>query len=147
MLLLVINVVHLSAAWPAGRVIRRAGAWRALAAAFGLTAVGLAGVLAAPSPVWLAVPMACYAVGQVAANSAAGDLVLRLGGGGGRAVGMLRLSSDVGLVAGPAAVGVLADVAGVAAPFPALALLTAVGAVAAWRGASVPARDPAGDCP
>lgn len=133
-LLLTINVVHLSAAVPAGRVIRRAGARRSLAAGYALTAVGLACVLAAPSVGWLALPMAFYAVGQVAANSAAGDLVLRLGGGGGRAVGVLRLSSDVGLVAGPAAVGVLVDVAGVAAPFPVLAGLTALGALAAALG-------------
>jgi hypothetical protein len=67
--------------------------------------------------------MALYAVGQVAGNSSAGDLILRLGGGGGRAVGAVRLSSDIGLVAGPAAVGVLADVAGVTAPFTVLGVV------------------------
>ena len=71
----------------------------------------------APSAPWLIAPLALYAIGQVAGNSSAGDLILRLGGGGGRAVGAVRLSSDVGLVAGPAAVGVLADAAGVDAPF------------------------------
>ena len=140
-LLLVINAVHLLAAVPAGRIIRRAGAARALAAGFGLSAVGLALVLAAPGQGWLLGPMTLYAIGQVAGNSAAGDLVLRLGGGGGRAVGLVRLTSDVGLVVGPAAVGVLADVAGVAAPFPVLALLTGGAGLAAWRWGS-PVRTP-----
>ena len=133
-LLLVINAVHLLAAIPAGRVIRRAGAAPALAAGFGLTTVGLALVLAAPGEGWLLGPMVLYAVGQVTANSAAGDLLLRLGGGGGRAVGLVRLTSDVGLVLGPAAVGALADAAGVGAPFPVLAALTVFGAAATWRG-------------
>jgi hypothetical protein len=68
--------------------------------------------------------MALYAIGQVAGNSSAGDLILRLGGGGGRAVGAVRLSSDVGLVVGPAAAGVLTDAAGVDASFTVLGLLT-----------------------
>jgi len=117
MMLLFVNVVHLASAVPIGRIIRRAGAARALAIGFGVGGVGLLLVPFAPSAPWLAVPLALYAVGQVAGNSSAGDLILRLGGGGGRAVGAVRLSSDVGLVAGPAAVGALADAAGVAAPF------------------------------
>ena len=139
-LLLVINAVHLLAAVPAGRVIRRVGAARALAGGFALTAVGLALVLLAPGQGWLLAPMALYAVGQVTSNSAAGDLLLRLGGGGGRAVGFVRLTSDIGLVVGPAAVGVLADAAGVAAPFPVLAALTGAAAVATWRGTARPRR-------
>jgi hypothetical protein len=75
--------------------------------------------------------LALYAIGQVAGNSSAGDLILRLGGGGGRAVGAVRLSSDLGLVGGPAAVGVLVDAAGVAAPF------TVFGAVALAAMATV----------
>ncbi len=132
-LLLVINAVHLLAAVPAGRFIRRFGAMRALAASFAMTALGLALVRVAPDQGWLLAPMALYAVGQVAGNSAAGDLLLRLGGHGGRAVGLVRLTSDVGLVAGPAAVGLLADTAGVGAPFVALAALSAAAAIAAWR--------------
>jgi hypothetical protein len=48
---------------------------------------------------------------------------------------MVRLSSDVGMVAGPAAAGWLADAAGFGAPFVALAVLSAVTgtAVAALR--------------
>jgi MFS family permease len=117
MMLLFVNVVHLASAVPIGRIIRRAGAARALAIGFGVGGAGLLLVPFAPSAPWLLAPMALYAVGQVAGNSSAGDLILRLGGGGGRAVGAVRLSSDVGLVAGPAAVGALADTAGVSAPF------------------------------
>ncbi|HEU5432859.1 MAG TPA: hypothetical protein VFU81_14425, partial [Thermomicrobiales bacterium] len=63
--------------------------------------------------------------------SAAGDLILRLGGGGGRAVGMVRLSSDMGMVVGPAAAGWLADAAGYGAPFVALAGMSVGAAVLA----------------
>jgi hypothetical protein len=85
--------------------------------------------------------MALYAVGQVAGNSSAGDLILRLGGGGGRAVGAVRLSSDIGLVAGPAAVGALADAAGVAAPFTALGVVALVAmAATVFLGRQAPPR-------
>jgi MFS family permease len=132
MMLLFVNLVHLSSAVPIGGIIRRAGAARALAIGFGIAGLGMLLVPAAPSAPWLLVPMALYAVGQVAGNSSAGDLILRLGGGGGRAVGAVRLSSDVGLVAGPAAAGALADAAGVAAPFVVLGVvaLAAMGTVA-----------------
>ena len=133
-LLLVVNVVHLSAAIPAGRLIRRVGASVALAGGFGLTAIGLAFVLIVPSEGWLLGPIMLYAVGQVTGSSAAGDLLLRRGGGGGRAVGFVRLTSDIGLVAGPAGVGALADAAGVAAPFAALAAVAMIAAVSTWYG-------------
>jgi MFS family permease len=130
MLLLIVNVVHLTSAVPVGRIIRKAGAARALAIGFGIGGVGLLLVPLAPSAPWLLAPIALYAVGQLAGNSSAGDLILRLGGGGGRAVGAVRLSSDVGLVAGPAAVGALADAAGVEAPFAVLGVVTLVAMVA-----------------
>ncbi|HEX2282459.1 MAG TPA: MFS transporter [Thermomicrobiales bacterium] len=132
LMLLFVNVVHLTSAVPIGGIIRRAGAARALAIGFGIGGVGMLLVPVAPSATWLLAPMALYAVGQVAGNSSAGDLILRLGGGGGRAVGAVRLSSDVGLVAGPAAAGALADAAGVAAPFAVLGVvaLVAMGAAA-----------------
>jgi MFS family permease len=123
LMLLFVNVVHLASAVPIGGIIRKAGAARALAIGFGVGGAGLLLVPFAPSAPWLLAPMALYAVGQVAGNSSAGDLILRLGGGGGRAVGAVRLSSDIGLVAGPAAVGALADAAGVAAPFAALGVV------------------------
>jgi MFS family permease len=132
-LLLAVNIVHIAAALPVGRLIRRWGAAQTLIGGFAFTAVGLVLSLAAPGFLWLFPPMFFFACGQVAGSNAAGDLVLRLGGRGGRAVGMVRLSSDIGLVAGPAAVGALADVAGYASPFVALSLLSALAAFAAWR--------------
>jgi MFS family permease len=126
MMLLFVNLIHLGSAVPIGGMIRRAGAARALSFGFGIGGAGLLLVPLAPSAPWLLVPMALYAVGQVAGNSSAGDLILRLGGGGGRAVGAVRLSSDIGLVAGPAAVGALADVAGVAEPFTVLGVVALV---------------------
>lgn len=135
-LLLLTNFAHLGAAIPLGRGIRRFGASRMVGPSLAVTALGMISVLLAPASAWLALPMLIYAVGQIGGNTSAGDLVLRAGGQGGRAVGMLRLSSDVGLVAGPAAVGLLADAAGAAAPFVALSALTATAAVLSWRGRS-----------
>ena len=141
MMLLFVNVVHLASAVPIGGIIRKAGAARALAFGFGIGGAGLLLVPLAPSAPWLLAPMALYAVGQVAGNSSAGDLILRLGGGGGRAVGAVRLSSDVGLVAGPAAVGALADAAGVAAPFAVLGVVALVAmATLALVGRQAPLR-------
>ena len=130
-LLLVVNTIHLLAAFPAGTVIRRTGVAPALVAGFAVCAVGMALTVAAPTFVWLYPGMTLYAIGQIVANSAAGDLVLRAGGAGGRAVGLLRLTSDIGLVAGPVLAGLLADRAGTAAPFVVLAGLTAAGAAVA----------------
>jgi predicted MFS family arabinose efflux permease len=117
MLLFFVNGVHLLGAVPVGRVIATSGAVRALALGFGIGSIGLLVAPLAPSVPWLLGPIALYAIGQVAGSSSAGDLVLRLGGGGGRAVGAVRLSSDIGLVVGPAAVGALADASGVDAVF------------------------------
>jgi MFS family permease len=141
MLLLFVNLIHLGSAVPIGGMIRMAGAARALSFGFGICGAGLLLVPLAPSAPWLLVPMALYAVGQVAGNSSAGDLILRLGGGGGRAVGAVRLSSDIGLVAGPAAVGALADAAGVAAPFTVLGVVALVAtATAVVLGRQAPPR-------
>lgn len=136
LLLLAINTVHLVGAIPVGGVIKRAGPIVTLAAGLALSGLGMAMMAAAPSEAWLSVPIALYALGQVAGNSAAGDLLLRLGGRDGRAVGRVRLTSDVGMVIGPAAAGMLVDALGVRSPFVALAALSAVGAAiaaAAWR--------------
>ena len=141
MMLLFVNLIHLGSAVPIGGMIRKAGAARALSFGFGVGGAGLLLVPLAPSAPWLLVPMALYAVGQVAGNSSAGDLILRLGGGGGRAVGAVRLSSDIGLVAGPAAVGVLADAAGVAAPFTVLGVVALMAtATAVFLGRQAPGR-------
>jgi predicted MFS family arabinose efflux permease len=116
-LLLYVNVVHVLSAVPAGRAVRGTGSTLALAAGFGISGLGLLMVPIVSSPLWIAGPMALYGIGQMAGNIAAGDLILRLGGGGGRAVGAVRLSADIGMVAGPAAAGLLADTWGVQAPF------------------------------
>jgi MFS family permease len=131
-LLLTVNVLHLVSALPAGWLIRRVGSSRTMVIAFLCAAVGMVFVVLAPTLALLTPAMALVAAGQMAGNSATGDLVLRLGGGGGRAVGLVRLTSDIGLVVGPVMVGVLADMAGVQAPFLVLAGLTLVGAVVAW---------------
>src|SRR5215212_4616879 len=144
LMLLFVNLIHLASALPIGGIIRKAGAARALAIGFGIGGTGLLLVPLAPSTPWLLAPIALYAVGQVAGNSSAGDLILRLGGGGGRAVGAVRLSSDVGLVAGPAAVGALADAAGVAAPFAVLGVIALVAMAAVTllgRHSALPRRE------
>ncbi|MFN8676559.1 MAG: MFS transporter [Thermomicrobiales bacterium] len=135
LVLLFVNLVHLGAAVPFGRVISLAGAPIALAMGFGLAGLGLMLAPMADSPWVFAGPVALYAMGQVAGNSSAGDLILRKGGGGGKAVGAVRLSSDIGMVVGPAAAGVIADVAGVEAPFWVLGALSiaCAGAVGASR--------------
>ncbi|MBL8129448.1 MAG: MFS transporter, partial [Chloroflexia bacterium] len=135
LVLLFVNLVHLGAALPFGRVISLAGAPIALAIGFGLAGLGLMLAPMADSPWVFAGPVALYAMGQVAGNSSAGDLILRKGGGGGKAVGAVRLSSDIGMVVGPAAAGVIADVAGVEAPFWVLGALSiaCAGAVGASR--------------
>jgi MFS family permease len=128
LVLLFVNLVHLGAAVPFGRVIRLSGAPIALGMGFGLAGVGLVLAPLAPSPLYLAGPLALYAMGQVAGNSSAGDLILRLGGGGGKAVGAVRLSSDIGMVVGPALAGVIADATGVQASFSVLGILSLAGA-------------------
>lgn len=140
LLLLFVNVAHLVGALPVGRLIRKAGAPWTLAAGFGVVGLGMFLTPFAQGAAWLAAPLLLYAIGQVAGNSSAGDLILRLGGGGGRAVGAVRLSSDVGMVVGPAVVGLVADAAGVEAPFVVLGAVAlasmAVMLLVAWRNAA-----------
>lgn len=135
LVLLWVNVVHLVAAVPFGRVIRVTGAPISLAIGFLLAGLGMVLTPIASTPLYLAFPLALYAMGQVAGNSSAGDLILRLGGGGGKSVGAVRLSSDVGMVVGPAVAGMIADRAGVEAPFLVLGVLSLFcsGAVAISR--------------
>lgn len=131
LVLLFVNLVHLGAAIPFGRLIKTGGAPVVLAVGFALAGLGMVLAPMASSPLFFAFPLALYASGQVAGNSSAGDLILRIGGGGGRAVGAVRLSSDIGMVVGPAVAGLIADVAGVEASFATLGLisLTCAGAV------------------
>ena len=135
LVLLFVNLVHLAAAVPVGRVISLTGAPTALGVGFGLAGLGLVLAPMAASPLMFAGPIALYAMGQVAGNSSAGDLILRRGGGGGKAVGAVRLSSDIGMVVGPALAGAIADTAGVEAPFWVLGALSLIcsGAVVVSR--------------
>jgi MFS family permease len=128
-LLMVITVMHLVAAFPAGRLIRTWGAQRSMVGGMFVALVGTILVLPAPSPLWIAAPMLLYGIGQVAASSAGGDIVLHLGGGSTRSISLVRFSSDLGLVIGPYLTGALADAFGYGAPFialPAVMLVTAL---------------------
>lgn len=127
-LLLTMTIGHLVLAYPVGAIIKRIGSVRSLVIGNAITAVSMLLILTSPSLWMLIPPLALYSLGQVAASNAAGDFLLQRGRGG-QGVGMLRLSCDLGLVLGPAAVGALADIAGYRAPFFALPILTAVGAV------------------
>jgi MFS family permease len=142
-LLLTVTLVHLAAAFPAGRVIALWGGRRALLAGVSLSLIGTALVLAPGEAIWLALPMVPYGIGQVLATNAAGDLVLHGAGRGGRAVGMVRLSSDVGLVVGPYFAGMLQDAAGYRAPFAVLPVISVVATLALWRATAVSYSAPA----
>lgn len=132
LLLMFVNAIHLLGAFPVGQMIRRHGPLPILASGLTTAGIGMATVALAPDPRWLLLPLALYALGEIAGNSSAGELVLRLGGGGGRAVGLVRLTSDVGLVIGPAVVGVVTDSSGVAAPFFVFAGCSVGGALVAF---------------
>jgi predicted MFS family arabinose efflux permease len=77
-----------------------------------------------------------YGIGQVLVTNAAGDLVLHLGGRGRQAIGMMRLSSDIGLVIGPWVSGALMDAIGYGAPFAILPTISIGAALFFWRGIS-----------
>jgi MFS family permease len=125
-LLMVITAVHLAAALPVARVIRRTGSRWVLIAGMVLTLIGTILVPVMPDLRWLVIPLVLYGVGQLAAVNAGGDIVLRRGEGTSQAIGLVRLSSDFGLVIGPIAAGALADWLGYRAPFVALPLMMAV---------------------
>jgi MFS family permease len=132
-LLLVITVMHLVAAFPVGRAIRKWGGRPILIGGLVVAIAGTLLVLPAPGMRWLIVPLALYGVGMVAAANAGSDLVLQRGGLSGRAVGLVRLSSDLGLVLGPYATGALSDAFGYRTPFVALPIVTTVAVVLALR--------------
>jgi MFS family permease len=127
-LLLTMTAGHLVLAYPVGAIIKRWGSIQCLMIGNAITAASMLLMLTAPSLWMLIPPLAIYSLGQVAASNAAGDFLLQRSGSGGKGVGMLRLSCDLGLVLGPAAVGALADIAGFRAPFLALPILTTLGA-------------------
>lgn len=134
-LLMVITITHLVAAFPAGRLIRTWGAQRAMVAGMLIAVAGTVLVLPAPSPLWIAAPMVLYGIGQVAASSAGGDIVLHAGGRSTRAIGLVRFSSDLGLVVGPFLTGALADAFGYGTPFIALPAMLLATALVALRQA------------
>jgi MFS family permease len=133
-LLMVVTLVHLVAAFPAGRMIRLRGARQALLAGLVLSTAGTLLILAPTSAIWLALPLIPYGIGQVLVTNAAGDLVLHLGGRGRQAIGMMRLSSDIGLVVGPWVSGALMDAIGYGAPFAILPVISIGAALFFWRG-------------
>lgn len=133
-LLFVITLVHLLAALPVGRLIRRWGSPRILAIGLIMAMAGTLSVAAAPGLLWLPAPLALYGIGMVAASSSGGDIVLQRGNGGAQAVGVLRLSSDLGLVIGPFVAGSLADALGYRSPFVAFPILMAGAAAVALLG-------------
>ncbi|MFM8595436.1 MAG: MFS transporter [Chloroflexota bacterium] len=128
-LLVVISTVHLLGAFVVGRRVRVNGPYPVLATGMLLVAVGVFSAIAISSTLGLLLPMVLYALGEVSGNISAGDLVLRLGGGAGKAVGMVRLTSDLGMVLGPILAGVLADHYGVRAPFIAVGVMSSVAAL------------------
>ncbi|GIW04786.1 MAG: MFS transporter [Thermomicrobiales bacterium] len=149
-LLFVITVVHLLVSFPVGRAIQRWGSNRLAAGGLILAAAGMLLVLPAPHPFWTVPALILYGTGQVAAGNASGDLVLQRGGRSGKAVGLVRLSGDLGLVVGPYLTGALADWRGYHTPFLALPLLTAFGflsviavSLSAQRRSPVDQRSPA----
>jgi MFS family permease len=132
-LLMVITVVHLVAAFPAGRIIRGWGAEKVLIASMVMALLGTALILPMPSPIWIAAPLALYGAGQVAATSAGGDIVLHLGNQSPRSIGMVRFTSDLGLVIGPYITGSLSDAFGYGAPFIALPAMMLIATAVAFR--------------
>jgi MFS family permease len=133
-LLLVVTFVHLFAAFPAGRMIRLRGGRQALIAGLVLSTSGTLLILVPNSAILLALPLIPYGIGQVLVTNAAGDLVLHLGGRGRQAIGIMRLSSDIGLVVGPWVSGALMDAVGYGAPFAILPLISIGAALFFWRG-------------
>jgi MFS family permease len=125
--------MHLIVAFPAGRAIRKWGGRPIMLAGLLVSMVGTLLVLPAPGLGWLLVPLVLYGAGMVAASNAGSDIVLQRAGLGSRAVGLVRLSSDLGLVLGPVIGGFLSDSYGYRAPFVALPIVTAIAAVVGYR--------------
>lgn len=139
-LLMIITAVHLIASLPVAAVIRRRGSQVVVAGGMAASLLGILLVPQMPGLLWLIVPLTLYGVGQVAAVNAGGDIILRRGEGTSTAVGLVRLSSDFGLVLGPVIAGALADWLGYRAPFYALSLTLAVAIVVALTRIREPTR-------
>lgn len=122
-LLMTISAAHLASAFPAGRLIGRFGASTMLAPGLVITAIGSIGVVLAPNLWLVGVALVPYSFGSVMAGNAAGDLILQRGGRSGKAVGAVRIASDIGMAIGPWAAGAVADAFGIGAPFRVFATL------------------------
>jgi MFS family permease len=133
-LLLVVTLVHLFAAFPAGRIIRLRGGRKSLIAGLIMSVIGTFLILVPTDAIWLALPLIPYGCGQVLSINAASDLVLHLGGQSKHSIGMLRVSGDIGLVVGPFVSGRLMDALGYGTPFAILPLITIGAALYFWRG-------------
>lgn len=123
---------------PAGRAVDTVGRRPTLVAGGALTAVSLVGLAAATGPASLLLAMSVFAAGAallgVAPAAIVGDVVE---GRGGTAVAVWQMSSDLGSVIGPLAVGLLIDRSGFGA---ALLVSATVVAVCALLGLRVPKR-------
>lgn len=131
-LLMVITITQLASALPVIRAIRRFGSARVLIGAAMLAMLGTVGLLFATAAWMLALPLVLYGMGMVGSVNSVGDIVLHRGGAGSSAVSSLRQTSDLGLVIGPVAAGILADAFGFAVPFtvfPLLMLVTTAGII------------------
>lgn len=116
-LLLVITAMHLAGAFPSGRLIAKIGARPTMGLGIALSCVGMLLAPAAPSPFWIAPPLALYGLGMISSSNAAGDHALDACGRNARGIGLLRLSCDLGLMIGPFSAGALADGFGYASPY------------------------------
>jgi MFS family permease len=121
---------------PAGRAVDTVGRRPTLVAGGAITALSLVGLAAATGPASLLLAMSVFAAGAallgVAPAAIVGDVVE---GRGGTAVAVWQMSSDLGSVIGPLAVGLLIDRASFGA---ALLVSAGVVAVCALLGLRVP---------
>ena len=126
---------------PAGRAVDHVGRRPTLVLGGALTAASLAGLAVTEGPVGLMLAMVVFAGGAallgVAPAAIVGDVVE---GKGGTAVAVWQMSSDLGSVLGPLAVGLLIDRAGFST---ALVVSAVVVAVCAVLGLRVPRTVPA----
>jgi len=132
-LLLVITVMHLVGAFPSGRAIRKYGVRPVMAVGIAISCVAMVLIPLAPAVIWIAPPLAIYGLGMITATNATGDYVLDACGRDAKAIGLMRLTCDLGLVIGPFAVGALADSFGYRAPFFVVPALSVVPILAAMR--------------
>ncbi|MEU8381423.1 MFS transporter [Streptosporangium sp. NPDC048865] len=118
---------------PAGRIVDRAGRRSAMIAGTGVAAVAITGLAFADGYAWLVVLLSVYAAGSALLGAApaalVGDVVAGRAGSG---VAVFSMCTDVGAVAGPVVVGLVAERVGVPAAFGSGAALLVVAFAASW---------------